>query len=30
MASYSSFKKKHSNQVGRGKLSNYIDAKVWE
>jgi hypothetical protein len=28
MASYSSFKKKHSNQVGRGKLSNYIDAKV--
>lgn len=28
MASYSSFNKKHSNQVARGKLSNYINAKV--
>ena len=28
MPSYSSFKKKHSNQVQRGKLGNYINSKV--
>jgi len=28
MSTYSSFKKKRSNQVNRGKLSNYINLKV--
>jgi hypothetical protein len=28
MASYSSFNKKHSNQIARSKLSNYINSKV--
>lgn len=28
MTSFSSFKKKHSNQIARNKLSNYINTKV--